>query len=165
MVQRKGKRSQCFFSLVWLQLALPHCDTVPSHLCQLPLLFLVPLFVTPDLLLPKVRIRLRHPEVLATIMSMPKATVDKHARAILAQHNIRMARKTRIIQPITKTMLPQIMTHKNLRLRILRANSSHILMSLLCSEFHTTKIQNNIIFTHILPRKKISFCNFASKQK
>ena len=49
--------------------------------------------------------------LLTSIVTMPKATVDKDARAILPQHNIRMTRQARIIQPITKTMLPQIMTH------------------------------------------------------
>ena len=53
MVQRKGKRSRCFLSLVWLQLALPHCDTVPSHLCQLLLFLSIPFLIAFDLLLPK----------------------------------------------------------------------------------------------------------------
>ena len=131
MVQRKSERSQSFFSLVWLQFTLPHCDTVPAHLSQLLLFLYIPFLIAFDLLFPKVCIRLRHPEVLATIMSMPKATVDEYACTVFAQHNIWMARQARIIQPISESLPPQIFAHKYLWLRVRGTNRSHIFVSLL----------------------------------
>ena len=83
MVDGVSKSPQCLFPHLGLQLTLPHRDAVPPHICQLPLLFLIPFLIPLDFLLPEVRIRLRHPEVFATIMSMPKAAIDEYACAIL----------------------------------------------------------------------------------
>jgi hypothetical protein len=67
-------------------------------------------------------------------MSMPEATIDKHASAVFAQHNIGMSRQPWIVQPVSESLTPQVFAHKNFRLRIRRANSSHILMPLLWSQ-------------------------------
>ena len=142
VIEGESKSLQCLFPNIRLQLTLPNSDAVPTHLCQFLLLFLVPFLVPLNLLLPKVGIRLWHPEVLASIVSMPKASVDKHARAVLAQYNIRMARQARIVQPVSEALSPQIFAHKNLRLRVLGMNSSHILVALLwCESVHNAKVQ------------------------
>ena len=131
MVKCESKRFKRIVSFVGFQLTLPYNDYMPSHLCQLPLLFLVTLFVTHDFLLPKVGIRLRKSEVLTAIMSVPEAAVDKHTRAVLAQHDIGMTGQTRIVQSVSESLSPQIFAHKYLRLGIRRANRSHIFVSLL----------------------------------
>ena len=130
MVKCESKRFKRIVSFVGFQLTLPYNDYMPSHLCQLPLLFLVTLFVTHDFLLPKVGIRLRKSEVLTAIMSVPKAAVDKHTRAVLAQHDIGMTGQTGIVQPVSESLSPQIFAHKYLRLSIRRANSGHVAMTL-----------------------------------
>ena len=107
-------------------------------------------FVSLDFLLPEVCIRLGQLEVFTALMPMPKTTVDKHTRAILVQHDIGMARQTRAIQTVSKALAPQIFTHKHLRLRVRRANRSHILVSLLwCELIHNAKLLKNW-FAYIL---------------
>ena len=150
VIEGESKSLQCLFPHLGLQLTLPHRDAVPSHLCQLSLLFLIPFFVTLDFLLPKISIRLGYPEVLAAFVPMPEATVDKHTRAVLAQHNVRMARQPWIVQPVSKSMAPQIFAHKYLRVRVRRANRSHVLVTLLwCELIHNAKLLK-IWFAYIL---------------
>ena len=120
MIERECKGCKCLLTFVGLQLTLPHNDYVPAHLGKFLLFFLVALFVSLDFLLPEVCVRLGHPEVLTAIMSVPKAAVDKHTRAVLAQHDIGMTGQTGIVQPITESLSPQKLTHKNLWLRVLR---------------------------------------------
>ena len=122
MVDGVSKSPQCLFPHLWLQLTLPHSNAVPPHLCQFPLLFLVPFLIPLNLFLPKVRIRLGHPEVLTTIMPVPKATIDKYTSAILAQYYIRVTGEAWIVQPVAESLLPQIFAYKYLRLRVRRAN-------------------------------------------
>ena len=171
VIEGESKGLQRLFPHFGLQLTLPHRDAVPSHLCQLPLLFLIPFFVALDLLLPKICIRLRHPEVLAAIMPMPKAAVDKHARSVLTQHNIRMAWQTRIVQPVSEALSPQIFAHKNLRLRVRRANRGHVLVSLLwCKYVHDAKLLKIWfaymllnIFLQLFSCNRIKSCKFANQ--
>ena len=60
MVQRERYRLQRFLTLRWLQLALPNCDAMPAHFCQLPLFLLVPFLVPANLRHPEVAIRIRN---------------------------------------------------------------------------------------------------------
>ena len=84
VIDGESKSLQRLFPHLWLQLALPHRDAVPAHLCQLLLFLYIPFLIAFDFLLPKVSIRFGQPEVFAAIMPMPKAAVDKHTRAVLA---------------------------------------------------------------------------------
>lgn len=171
MVKCESKRFKRIVSFVGFQLTLPYNDYMPSHLCQLPLFFLVPFFVPIDLLLPKVGIRLRKSEVLTAIMSVPKAAVDKHTRAVLAQHNIRMARQPGVVQPVSESLPPQIFAHKYFWLRVRRANRSHILMSLLwCKSIHDAKLLKIWfaymllnIFLQLFSGNRIKSCKFANQ--
>jgi hypothetical protein len=49
---------------------------------------------------------------------MPKASIDEYARAVLSQHNIRMAWQPWIVQPVAEALSPQIFALKNFGLRI-----------------------------------------------
>lgn len=171
VVDSECKRLQCLFSHLRLQLTFPHCNAVPSHLCQLLLLFLVTLFVTHDFLLPKVCVRLGQSEVLTAIMPMPKAAVDKDARAVLPQHNVWMTRQTRIVQSVSETLTPQVFAHKYLWLRVRRANRSHILVSLLWfKSIHDAKLLKIWfaymllnIFLQLFSVNRIKSCKFANQ--
>ncbi len=171
VINGESKSLQRLFPHLGLQLTLPHRDAVPSHLCQLPLLFLISFFVALDFLLPKINIRLWHSEVLTAFVSMPKASVDKHARSVLTQHNIRMAWQPWIVQPITESLSPQILAHKYLRLRVRRANRGHVLVSLLwCKYVHDAKLLKIWfaymllnIFLQLFSCNRIKNCKFANQ--
>lgn len=122
MVKCESKRFKRIVSFVGFQLTFPYNDYMPSHLCQLPLFFLIPFLIPLNLFLPEVRIRLRHPEVLTTIMPMPKAAVDKHTRAILSQYNIKVTGEAWVVETVAEALLPQIFAYMYLRLRVRRAN-------------------------------------------
>lgn len=106
MVESKGERLKSLDTVFGFQLTLPNSDAMPSHLGKLLLLLLVTLFVAVDFLRPKIHIGLRHPEIFATLVSMPKASVDKDAGAVLAKDKVGMTRQTRIVQPIAETLFP-----------------------------------------------------------
>jgi hypothetical protein len=76
-------------------------------------------------------------------MTMPEAAIDEDTGSVFSQHQVRMPRQSPVVQSITKPSLPQSFAHNHLRLRILRPNRRHIIMSLLCREFiHLTSIQD-----------------------
>ena len=90
MVERESERLERFVTLVLFQLAFPDGDAVLSHLCELLLLFSVPLLVASDLLCPIFYVRLRDSIEFASLMAMPKAAIDKDAGAVLAEHEVGM---------------------------------------------------------------------------
>ena len=139
MVQGERYRVQCLFALRWFQLALPYRDAMPPHLCQLPLLLLVPLLVPLNLCHPELPVRLRNLTALRTlnvycflfigycnIVSMPEAPIHKDARPVFPQHQVRMSWQPLMVQPVSESPLPQATSHNDLRLRILRVDSRHI---------------------------------------
>ena len=52
-------------------------------------------------------------------MTMPKATIYKNDRSVFAQYNIRMPRKSRVIQSISETTTKQEFPYQQFRLCIL----------------------------------------------
>ena len=60
MVKGKGKRLQSLLPDSRFQLAFPDDDGMPSHFCQPMQHLMVPLSVSPDLILPELGIRFRH---------------------------------------------------------------------------------------------------------
>jgi hypothetical protein len=68
-------------------------------------------------------------------MPMPETPIHENARPVFPHYHIRLPRQTRVIQPITIPVFPQILTHHHLRFRILTVNGSHIGMTLLWGEF------------------------------
>ena len=74
-------------------------------------------------------------------MAMPKATIDEDHRSIFAKHQIRMARKARMVQPIAEASAEQELPHQHFRFRVLALYSGHAAMTLLFSQFiHTSQV-------------------------
>ena len=105
-VEGEGKTFQRPLPLRFPELALPYCDTVPAHTCQLLLLFLIPFFVALDFLFPKISIRLWHPKVFAAFVSMPETSVDKHARTVFPQHQVGMPGQPRVVEAVAEATPP-----------------------------------------------------------
>ena len=112
-------------------MALPYRDAVPSHFGK-PFLFLsVTLAVAFYLSMPEVGVGLGQSVVLATLMSMPEAAVDKHHCAILAHYNVGTTGQAGMVQPIAKSSAEQVVPHYQLRLCILAVYRRHTAMALL----------------------------------
>ena len=149
MVQRKGDGFQRLFPLLRLQFALPYRDAMPTHLRQLALFLLVPFLISANLRHPELPVRLWNLAALrvhnvitplalwrgaggeAHIVSMPEAPIHEDASPVFPQHQVRMPWQPLVIQSISESPLPQPTTHNHLRLRILRPNSRHVIMTLL----------------------------------
>jgi hypothetical protein len=134
MVERESERLERLVTLILLQLALPDGDAVPSHLGELLLLFSVSFLVASDLLLPKVGVGLWHLEELTVLMTMPKATIDEDASAVLPQHEVRMTGEPWVVQAIAEPPAPEIMPHEQFRFGVLRPDGGHISMYLFLSK-------------------------------
>lgn len=126
VVEREDKRTERPFPFLRPELTLPDGDAVPAHLCQLLLLLAVAFLVAVDFLGPEVNVCPRHTEVLAALMPMPEAPIDEHARPILAQNDVGMAWQPWVVQPVSEPLTPQELAHDYLRLRVLGANTRHI---------------------------------------
>ena len=131
MVERKYDRIQRFLTLRRFQLTLPYRDTMPPHFSQLALLLLITLLIPTNLRHPELPIRIRNLAARTIhysfftihfwqrhIVSMPKAPIHEDACPILPQHQVRMPRQFRRVQPIAESPLPQPLAHNHLRLRI-----------------------------------------------
>jgi len=162
MVQCKGQRLQGLLPDSRLQFAFPDNDGMPSHFCQPMQHLMVPLSVSPDLILPELGIRFRHHIILASFMSMPEASIHQNAGTILPEHNIRFSRQPRMIEPIPESPSPQELPDKNLRFGILASDCRHIVVALFYGYFiwHTlyllrhlfsnliTLFDTKLIFSH-----------------
>ena len=118
-VKGESQGFQSLFSYRRFQLAFPNRYTMPTHFCKLALFLQVTVTIAPNLCLPKLHICLWKHIILTAFMPMPETTVDKDYRAILAQHYIRMTRKTRMVKPIAKAPAEKILPNQYLRLRTL----------------------------------------------
>ena len=67
---------------------------------------MVPLLIPPDFILPELGIRFRNHVILASLMSMPEASIHQNAGAILPQYNIRFSRQPWMIEPIPESPSP-----------------------------------------------------------
>ena len=162
MVQRKGKRLQRLLPDSRFQFAFPYYNSMPSHFCQPMQHLMVPLSVSPDLILPELGIRFRHHIILAPFMSMPEASIHQNAGTILSEHNIWFSRQPWMIEPIPESPSPQELPDKNLRFGILASDCRHIMVALLYGHFiwHTlyllrhlfsnliTLFDTKLIFSH-----------------
>lgn len=68
--------------------------------------------------LPELNIRLGQSIILAALMTMPEATIDKDDCLVFTEHNIRRARKFSVMQTIAETMSVEITAHQHLRLSV-----------------------------------------------
>ena len=115
MVQRKGERLQRLLPYRRLQFTFPYHDGMPSHFSQPVQHLMVPLPVPPDLLHPEPGVRFRHHIIFAPLMSVPEAPVHQNTGAVFPQHDVRLARQPRMIEPIPESPTPQKFPDKNLR--------------------------------------------------
>ena len=113
MVQRKGERLLRLLPYRRLQFTFPYHDGMPSHFSQPVQHLMVPLPVPPDLLHPEPGVRFRHHIIFAPLMSVPEAPVHQNTGAIFPQHDVRLARQPRMIEPIPAPLL-----HRNFLTRI-----------------------------------------------
>ena len=130
MVQRKGERLQRFLPYRRLQFTFPYHDGMPSHFSQPVQHLMVPLPVPPDLLHPEPGVRFRHHIIFAPLMSVPEAPVHQNTGAIFPQHDVRLARQPRVIEPIPESPTPQKFPDKNLRFCIPASYCRHIVVAL-----------------------------------
>ena len=167
MVQRKGKRLQRLLPDSRFQLAFPDDDGMPSHFCQPMQHLMVPLPVPPDLILPELGIRFRHHIILASLMSMPEASIHQNAGTILPEHNIRFPRQPWMIEPIPESSSPQELPDKNLRFGILASDCRHIMVALFYGHFiwHTLYLLRHLFSNLITPfDAKLIFSHETTKE-
>lgn len=83
------------------------------------LFFYVSVPIPFNFILPKLDICFGKNIIFASFMTMPKATIYKNDRSVFAQYNIRMPRKSRVIQSISETTTKQEFPYQQFRLCIL----------------------------------------------
>lgn len=106
---------QSFFPNRKFQLAFPNRYAMPTHFCKLALFLQITVTIALYLCSPETHICLWKHIILTAFMPMPETTVDKDYRAILAQHNIWMTRKTRMVKPIAKAPAEKIFPNQYFR--------------------------------------------------
>ena len=119
---------------VLFQLTFPDNDDTPLLSLQLPPYILVPFLIPPHFRHPEIGVGLGDSVMLASLMSMPETTVHEDDSSVLGKNNIRRARKSAVVYPITKTLSPKSMTQLHLRLRIGGVDLRHTVMPLLWCE-------------------------------
>ena len=129
MVKGKSQRLQGLLPDSRFQFAFPDDDSMPSHFCQPMQHLMVPFLIPPDFILPELDIRFRHHIIFAPLMSVPEASVHQNTGAIFPQHDVRLARQPRMIEPIPESPTPQKFPDKNLRFGIPAPYCRHIVMA------------------------------------
>jgi hypothetical protein len=121
---------------------------MPTHICQLTLLFAIALHIPPNLSYPKLPIRfwylaacralegffIIHSKLIilrAQLVAMPEAAIHKHTCAVFFQNQVRMSRQPLVVQSVSEPSFPQPSPHYHLWLSAFRANSRHIFVPLL----------------------------------
>ena len=61
-------------------------------------------------------------------MTMPKASIDKDTCAVFPQNDVRMARKTLMVESIAEAMMPEVFPNHYLGLSVFAFDSGHIIM-------------------------------------
>ena len=75
--------------------------------------------------------------MLAAVVTVPKAAVDKDTGAVFSQYQIRVTWQTWVIETVSETMRPEIVTDYYLRTCALGSNRGHITMYLLGGLAHS----------------------------
>ena len=168
MVEGKGQGLQGLLPDCWFQFTFPDNNGMPSHFCQPKQHLMVPFPVSPDFLHPEPGIRFRNHVILASLMSMPEASIHQNAGAILSQHNIRFSRQPWMIEPIPESPSPQELPDKHLRFGILAPDCRHIMVALLYGHFiwHTLYLLRHL-FSNLIPPfdTKLIFSHENTKEK
>ena len=118
MIKSIGQCFQGLFPYFRFQLALPNRDAMPTHGCKFPLFVLVsdsiPLYFIP----PEFHIGLGQYIILKPLMPVPETAVHENDRPILPEYQIRMPRKTRMIQPVPEPTTEQKFPYQQFGFRI-----------------------------------------------
>ena len=113
------------------KLALPYRDAMPSHGCERFLVGLISFPVACDLPCPEISIGFRHPEIPASFVSMPKASIHKDACTIFAHDEVGMSGQSSVIKPVSESPGKKKPSNNPFRLCISRPDGSHVPMSAL----------------------------------
>lgn len=76
-------------------------------------------------------------------MPVPVTTVDKDDGAVLAQHDVRPSRQSRVVQSVAEASGEEELPHQQFGLRVLATDGCHAAAALLGGEF-----------VHVFPPKK-----------
>lgn len=115
----------------WLQLAFPNHDAVPPHCRQLAAHLAISFLISSYFFYPELRVGFRYSIISAPLVPMPKAAVDEDASAVFPHHDVGLARKAGMIQPIAVSMAPQPLAHNHFWPGVLTVNGGHVRMTLL----------------------------------
>ena len=122
---------------------------MPAEAAQLDAFFYVALFVAVNLLLPEFGVCLGHYKVLATLVTVPKASVDKDDSLVFAQYNVGGTGQAFDVYAVAVAVGVQIMSHDQLGLCVLALDARHALVPLFLSHLvcHGAKIlfSSNIV--------------------
>lgn len=75
---------------------------MPPHSRQSLLVVLIPLFVALDFVVPEFGVGLRHSEIAAIIVPMPKASIYKDAGTIFTHDDVGMTRQSLMEESISE---------------------------------------------------------------
>lgn len=126
------KSAYLLLKSIWsINLALPYYEILPTHFIQFILLPTIPLHILVELGLPKISIRSRPLRSWAFFMPVPKASMNKYYALMLGQNNIRIAREFVLMYSETKSHTMDDRSNGQLWFRIITANATHYLTSLL----------------------------------
>ena len=115
---------------------------MPTETAQLAAFFYVALFVAFYFLLPELAIALGHYKVFATLVTVPKASVDKDDCLVFAQYYVGGAGQAFDVYAVAVAVGVQIMSHDQLGLCVLALDARHALVPLFLSHLvcHGAKI-------------------------
>lgn len=106
-----------FFQDGFLQLTFPNDDDRPAFCLQLSPDLLVALLVAGDFGGPEVSVGFGRSCVLAVLVSVPEAPVDKDDRAVFGKDEVGGAGETLVVNPVPEPHVPEGVTQGQLRLR------------------------------------------------
>ena len=104
---------------------------MPAEVAQLDAFFDVALFVAFYFLFPEWGVALGHYKMLATLVAVPKATVDEYDCLVLAQYYVGGARQAFDIYAVAVAMGMEVTSHNQFRFCILALDARHALVPLL----------------------------------
>lgn len=131
MIQGDGDLLHGSFQFLFGQVARPDDDYLPTGVHQFVVVPLVTFAVTGYLCLPEVGVGLWQDKLLATLVTVPKTTINEDSRSILAHDDVRFAGHALDIEPVAVSVRPQPFSNQYLRLGRLAADMRHAAVALL----------------------------------
>ena len=86
-----------------LDIAFPDSNHFPSGKTEVNIVGIVTGYIHGYFVSPEVNVRFRQSEIFASLMTMPKATVDENNRLIFLQHNVRRSGQFTVVDTIAQT--------------------------------------------------------------